>query len=343
MPLKLKQRDNGVWYITGTVDGKRYRQSTGSNQEEVARLVFAEAQSRIQKAAIYGTEYEATFADAAVKYIESGGETRFLSPLITKLGAIKLKSIKPGTIKSLAKEIYPNCQPATQNRQCITPAKAVINHGADLGMCSPIRVSGLKGGTKKMSVAVDVDWHQKFINNAVNIRIAAIDLLMFTTGVRITNAVELTPDDFDIQNATARLKKTKNGEAHTLHLTDELVNMISQIQPMQVADNSIRMFGYTSRSSVYKPWRKTCEKAGIPYVPPHQCGRHSFATELIIRNDIDVKTVARLGGWKSVRLLLDKYTHPENEEVHIHNVFGEMNIDRDDTPDNVVRLRKKVR
>ncbi len=276
-----------------------------------------------------------------MKYIEGGGETRFLEPLIRKLGPLKLRDIKPGTIKSTAKSIYPNCQPATQNRQAVTPAKAIINHGADLGMCAHIRISGIKGGQKKKPVAANREWHEQFIANAVNLRIAAIDLLMFTTGVRISNALELTPDDFDLPSATAQLKQTKNGEAHTLHLTGDLITMIEQIQPRQVKDGSIRMFGYFCRSSVYDPWKKTCKNASIPYIPPHQCGRHTFATELIIRNKVDIKTVARLGGWKSVRLLLDKYTHPENEEEHIHNVFGGMDIKRDDTPDNIVRLKRK--
>lgn len=343
MPLKLKQRKNGKWYISGTIDGKRYRQSTGTDQKEIAEIIFAETQSKIQKAAIYGTECEATFADAAVKYIEDGGETRFLTPLIKSLGKLKLKDIKPGTIKSNAKKIYSNCIPATQNRQGITPAVAVINHGAELGMCTHIRVSKFHERGSKKAIATNREWHEQFIANAFNLRIAAIDLLMFTTGVRITNALELTPEDFDLVAGTAELRETKNGEAHTLHLTDDLISMVRQIQPRQVKDGTIRMFGYYQRSSIYEPWKKTCSKAGIPYIPPHQCGRHTFATELIIRNGVDVKSVARLGGWKSVRLLLEKYTHPEGEEQHIHNVFGEIKVIREDTPENVIPLiRKKM-
>lgn len=341
MSLKLKQRDNGVWYVTGTIDGRRHRQSLGTDQKEIAALRFAETQSKIQKAAIYGTEFEATFADAALKYLQDNKDIRFIEPLIRKLGNEKLKDIKPGTIKALAKRLHPDCAPSTWNRQVITPAKAIINFGAELGICHPIRIAKFKEVGSKKPQAVDKIWHEKFIEHAETIQIAAIDLLMFTTGTRITNALELGPEDFNLDNATAMLKQTKNGEAHMVHLTDDLVAMIREIKPTQVKDGSYRMFGFYCRSSVYKPWRRTCEKAGIPYIPPHQCGRHSFATELIIRNKVDVKTVARLGGWKSVRLLLDSYTHPEGEEENIQKVFGGVSVKRDDTPDNIVRLRTK--
>lgn len=343
MPLKLKKRESGIWYISGTVDGRRYRRSLKTDKEEVARLKFAEAQSKIQKAAIYGTEYEATFSDAAVKYLQSDKDTRFIEPLIRKLGNTRLKDIKPGTIKALANQLYPSAAPATKNRQCITPAKAIINFGAELGMCAPIRIAKYKETGSKKPVAVGKDWHERFIQHAVNLRIAAIDLLMFTTGIRITNALELTPDDFDLAQGVAFLKQTKNGESHTVHLTGDLINMVRMIQPRQVSDNTIRMFGYLSRTSIYKPWKKTCESAGIEYVPPHQAGRHSFATELIIRQGVDVKTTARLGGWKSVRLLLEKYAHPEGEGEHIHNAFGDIDIKRDDAPANVVQLIRKRR
>lgn len=343
MPLELKLRENGIWYIHGTINGQRYRESLGTRDKEIAAIAYAEAYSKIQKAAIYGVEEEATFADAAIKYLEDGKDPRFITPLIEKLGPKKLKQIKPGTIKALSKKLYPKALPATRNRQCITPAKAVINFAAELGMCSFIRIAKYKEIGSKKSVAADRDWHERFIANAVNLRIAAIDLLMYTTGVRITNVLELQPEDFDIARGVADLKETKNGEPHTLYLTSDLIDLISQIEPIQVKDGSTRMFGYLNRQSIYTPWKETCRRAGIPYLPPHQCGRHTFATEMIIRNNVDPKTTARLGGWKSVRLLLEKYVHPEGEEDYIHEVFDNIQVNRNDVPDNVVHIKTKKR
>ncbi|MGI9462477.1 MAG: tyrosine-type recombinase/integrase, partial [Aestuariivirgaceae bacterium] len=82
------------------------------------------------------------------------------------------------------------------------------------------------------------------------------------------------------------------------------------------------VFGYETRHSIYKPWRVACKAAEIQYTPPHQAGRHSFATEMIIRNKVDIATVARLGNWKSHRVLSENYAHPENEGDMVDEVFS---------------------
>lgn len=341
--FELKRRKGGIWYITGTVDGERIRRSLGTRDEKVANLKYAEAQSKLQKAAIYGVEYEALFADAAVLYLQDGKDSRFIAPIIKEIGRMRIAKIKPGTIRRVAKKLYPDATAATRNRQCISPAAAIINFGADAGICNFIRIKKFKVTEEKQPVAVDIAWHEKFIEHADSLQIAALDLLMYTTGVRISNAVRLEPEHLDLDNATALLKQTKNGSAHTLRLTDDLISMLREIEPKQVKDGSYRIFGYYCRSSIYTPWKKTCKAAGIPYIPPHQSGRHTFATEMIIRNGVDAKSTAVIGGWKSVRLLLERYVHPEGLNEQVEEVFGSVKINRSETPDNVIRLKTKRR
>lgn len=44
---------------------------------------------------------------------------------------------------------------------------------------------------------------------------------------------------------------------------------------------------------------------------------------MIVRNKVDPKTTADLGGWKSVKLLVENYTHPEKIRDVAERVFGE--------------------
>ena len=69
-------------------------------------------------------------------------------------------------------------------------------------------------------------------------------------------------------------------------------------------------------------WTNTCRRAGIPYATHHEAGRHSFATEMIVRRGIDAKTTADLGGWEDPSLLLRRYVHSENLESVAEKVFG---------------------
>jgi hypothetical protein len=48
---------------------------------------------RLRKADVYGAEFVYTFADAALSYMNGGGERRYLAPLIESLGNMLLKDI----------------------------------------------------------------------------------------------------------------------------------------------------------------------------------------------------------------------------------------------------------
>ena len=63
----------------------------------------------------------------------------------------------------------------------------------------------------------------------------------------------------------------------------------------------------------------------MAYYGLHEGGRHSFATELIVRKKIDAKTTAKLGGWKSTKVLIDNYVHPEGLEKVVDQVFAGTN------------------
>lgn len=229
-----------------------------------------------------------------------------------------LRDIRPGHIRDLANKLYPDGSAATRNRQGIVPAVAVINHAADRGHCQPIRVRRYKVHKKADRAAVDRDWIAAFREHASSDYIAALALFMFQTGARLGEAVSLTPDSLDLANRQARLARTKNGEPHSYQLTTGMARELAELPP-----RNGHVFGYRSRHSVYTAWRNTCARAGIAYVPPHQAGRHSFATEMIVRHGADVVTTARMGNWKSIRLLLETYAHAENLRSVAEEVFGD--------------------
>ncbi|HYN00270.1 MAG TPA: tyrosine-type recombinase/integrase, partial [Aestuariivirgaceae bacterium] len=121
----------------------------------------------------------------------------------------------------------------------------------------------------------------------------------------------------DLARAEAVIPAAKGFPERIVHLTTEVVAVLANLKTRKG-----RVFGYEHRWSVYKPWKRACKAAGILYVPPHQAGRHTFATEMIVRNKRDPQTTAELGGWKSVKLLLERYVHTEDPKGTIDAVFG---------------------
>lgn len=210
---------------------------------------------------------------------------------------------------------YPTAGHATLNRQVITPTQAIINFAAELGHCPPIRVKRFKV-PKTIRRAVDRTYIDRFRANAPA-GVAAMVLFMFQTGCRVSIATSMEWKDVNLQERSVTIGRDKNGDPHVIHLTTEMVAALANLPKFRR-----KVFGYASRHAVYPIVRRVCERAGLPYLATHQPGRHSFATEMIVRNNVDVATTAKLGNWRSPRVLLDNYVHAEHEADVIERVFG---------------------
>ena len=68
------------------------------------------------------------------------------------------------------------------------------------------------------------------------------------------------------------------------------------------------IFGYASRFGLRNRMKAVCRRAGIPFVPPHQAGRHSFASNALAMG-ATAKEVMEAGGWKTARMVLETYAH----------------------------------
>jgi hypothetical protein len=136
MSLKLIAR-GGVYYIRGTIGGQRVRRSLKTRDAASAEILRAQTEARLLRESVYGPEQEATFADASLKFLETGRRRRYVAALIRALGKKRLATIKPGDIKALALELYPNAKNSTRNCSVVAPAMAIINHAAQLGLCHP--------------------------------------------------------------------------------------------------------------------------------------------------------------------------------------------------------------
>lgn len=316
MPLELKSR-RGIWYVCGTVASQRYRRSTGTGDKALAEQVRAETEARLVRASIYGAEAVATFAEAAALYQRDRGSERRLVPLIKEFGARRLVTIRPGEIRSLAVRLYPAAKAATQNRQVLTPARAVINYAADMGLGPPIRLKPFKAAAV-VRHAVDRAWLDAF-RAAASHRLGTLALLMFTTGARLGEALELEWRHVDLVGKVAMIPEQKNGDPRLLYLTDEVV---AGLRLLPMAQAQVFAWAPSTRKWIGQLWAAACTRAGIAYRTRHEAGRHSFATEMIVRQRRDVATTAKLGGWRSPRVLLDRYAHAEALGAVADEVFG---------------------
>lgn len=82
-----------------------------------------------------------------------------------------------------------------------------------------------------------------------------------------------------------------------------------------------KVFGYATKDGVYKAWKTACKRAGTPEIMPHAAGRHGFATEMLVRQKLDVATVARAGRWSDRALMQKTYMHDEDTTPKIQEAL----------------------
>ena len=314
--LQLYQRGK-TWWVSGTINGVRRRESTGHANRSEAQSWATRREFELDREAIYGAEAVFTFGAAIAMYIDGGGEQRFLLPLLDEWERRLMKDIHPGDIVDLANRLLPKASGATKNRQVITPVVAVFRHCAARGKCSPILVERfeVKRVTKRRTATWE--WLGKLAETAKP-KLVALCLFTASTAARIGEALALEWSDVDLEAGTALLRDTKNGE-------DRLVTLLPIVRealrglPRRVAEK--RVFPFYDRSDVRRQMTVACKHAGIEYIPTHGVGRRLFATTMN-RAGVDPKTAATAGGWKTVRMYMEIYAQSDDEVAAVTSAIG---------------------
>jgi integrase len=322
MSLRIVWR-RGNAQLHGTIAGERIRRSAKTRDPEIADRIRAETEARLARASLYGPENEATFADACVLYLDAGKSNRYITPILKAFGKRRLATIKPGEIKGLARKLYPHGKGSTLNRAVVKPARAVINFASEHGLCAPIRIKGYYEPQVERP-AGDRAWIDQFMAHAVDQRLRVMCLFMYVTAARIGECIALEPRHLDLDRKRVVGPTTKNGDPGIYYLTNELVRELRGLQARRTHNGrgELRIFGWASKQGVTEAWRRTCERAGIPYLTPHEAGRHGFGTEMVVRRGVDVVTAARLGRWRDPTVLLRRYAHAVGLGETAEAVFG---------------------
>lgn len=304
MPIKIFKR-GAVYHYRGTVAGRRLRGSTGAANKETAARIAAEIETKQWKRNLDGPEAVLTFAQAALKYLAAGKQQRFLPPIAAYWKDTLVKDMNAGAIIQSARELYPRASGATRNRQVIVPTQAIINHAAELGLCTRISVKRFEVFTKVKKPAT-IQWVRSFMREAPP-HLGGLSLFMLLTGARVSEALALSWSDVDLEKRTALIRQTKIGAERLAHLPQELVVALANIPH----ERGRKVFRYVAKCAADKSWRAAIKRAGIEPLSFHCC-RHGFATALLHRG-VDPVTISKLGGWKSAEHVLKTYGHAKDD------------------------------
>lgn len=315
MPLRLVRRGRSPqWYIRGTVRGIRVFQTSGTDNAKVADAIRIKLEGNLLHRSVFGPGATVTFAEAAASYLEQGGEARFLgredpktgkwSGLIGHFMDTPLADIGQQQADEAAGKLYAGTSAATRKRQAYAPLMAVLNHAAGRGWLNVPKITAPKVKEKPTDWATP-EYVGKLLPHCAP-RLRRFVVLIVYTGARLAEALRVDWDqDIDLAGRHLTLRRTKNGKMRTCHIPDPL---LLELAAVPEPDRHGALFAWSDKCHVYGPLKTACKAAKLPYLSPHQLGRHTFATWLRRYAGRDLKGLMVDGGWDSINAVA-RYAH----------------------------------
>lgn len=310
MPLKLTRRHGSpFWYIRGSVRGIRIDQSTGTVERGAAEEILVKTASQVLQRSIHGDAVSRTFAEAALSYMDAGGEAAPLNPILKRIGRKPVGSINQAEIEETARALFPKGAPGTLNRKVYTPIAAVLNHAARKGWRPKPVVARPKQPEGRVRWITESDARR--LLSAAGGHLRPLVVFLLSTGARLSEALYLDWKDVDLSRGHVSFHDTKNGESRGVPLHSVAVAALSAL-PHKTGAVFRRPDGlpYEERigggGQIKTAWAGMLKRAGISDFTPHDC-RHTWATWHYQKNR-DLMALMKLGGWKSLAMV-ERYTH----------------------------------
>ncbi|MED2794147.1 tyrosine-type recombinase/integrase [Bacillus wiedmannii] len=180
--------------------------------------------------------------------------------------------------------------------------------------------------TKKPYKRLNEGQLKKIFQTRLNIRNKLLVSILYETGIRISEALEIKLEDIDISDKKILISKSKtpSGENRLVYISSETVNLLQdyiyEVHEKNNFDNDylfLKLMG-PSRGEVceYETimafFKSLSTKLGFS-ITPHMF-RHMLATELH-ETGLEISIIKTLLGHKDVQTTMNMYIHPSEKSV----------------------------
>lgn len=196
-----------------------------------------------------------------------------------------------------------------------TAAVAVKRYLEFLGLGDQIAGFELPRREKRLPRYLEPEEVARMAAACSNLRDRLILLLLYTTGLRVSELVSLKRDDVDLEKRVIRVRG-KGGKERIVFFPESLANLLGNYLS-SLDDGSEYLFpsssGHIHYTTVERIIRRAAEAAGIKKrVSPHVL-RHSFATQSLAMG-LDIREIQELLGHSSLSTT-QVYAHISKERL----------------------------
>lgn len=352
MPLKvIKRPGSPIWYLRGTVRGQVVFETTRTDDREAAEILRIKRESELLERSVLGPLAKISFAEASLSYLEAGGEARFLGRydegtqkwtlLLGHFGSTPIAEIRQAEVDRAAHMLLPKAGAATRKRHVYIPVCAVLNHAAKRRWCAPPVIQHPKVQPAVTKYSTPERLAKLLPHCRPNLR--RLIIVMVYTGARLSEALKIDwGRDVDLNLRTIVLWRTKNKKMRTCSIPDALMTELSAVPEGR---RHGAMFNWKDKKAVHRPLKNACKRAGVEYLPPHQQGRHTYATWLRIYAQRDLRGLMDDGGWDSIQSVVRYLKVTPGEQAAAADKLPTVTAERNDrgAPEVSYELREKRR
>lgn len=193
---------------------------------------------------------------------------------------------------------------------------------------NPAKFAKAPKAIRKLPKTLDVDQISGLLDagtdSVLEVRDVAMFELFYSSGLRLSELIDLNLDDLDLNDKTLRVQSGKGGKTRILPIGSKAILAIQNWLKHRVACNETEKAVFLSKNgsrlcqrSVQLRLEKWCIKKGVPqHVHPHAL-RHSFASHLL-QSSQDLRAVQEFLGHESINST-QIYTHLDFQ--HLAKVY----------------------
>lgn len=313
MPIKLYPPRPGKtpnWTIRGTHLGVGINQTAGTPDKKLATKLAAKIREDIERGAI-SSPSAPTFARAALRYVETGGERRFVMRLAEYFGAMPVERVGQSEIDEAAIALYPHATAATRNRQVYSPVSAILKYaGIDKEIKRP---KGGRGAVRHFYFSPEQATAILTAATGKDAEFGIFLTFLLYTGARLTEGLSVKVENLRLSEATAFIEQTKNGEPRMVYLPAVLVAALAG-HPRGL-DRKGKLFRFGKNGRLYTWLAEAADSAGvvIPGKVAFHSFRHTYGAWMRRYGGLDTTGLVMTGAWKS-REAASRYEHAVTSE-----------------------------
>ena len=137
-------------------------------------------------------------------------------------------------------------------------------------------------------------------------------LLMIYTGMMPGEIISLRPGNVKDGVISGVGMKTEVRKQSPIVLSDKISSVMDKA--VLRAKNTLREYVFPeTMNKLYRAYYIALEQAGVRKLPPYSC-RHTTATVLAVKRDVDPVSVKKVMRWASTNMI-DNYAHPDIEDI----------------------------